>query len=77
MIYMTGDLPAMKQKITGFYQDEENHWVADLECGHAQHVRHSPPLTSRPWVLTPKGRRERIGLELECKKCDETQSASD
>ena len=61
----------MKQKIIGFHQDEEFHWVADLECGHTQHVRHDPPLTSRAWVTTPEGRRDRIGAELECRKCDE------
>jgi hypothetical protein len=61
----------VQRKIIGFHQDEEHHWVADLECGHTQHVRHNPPLTSRPWVTTPEGRRERIGLDLECKKCDE------
>jgi len=62
----------MKRKIIGFHQDEEFHWVADLECGHSQHVRHDPPLTSRPWVTTPEGRRDRIGAELECRKCDES-----
>lgn len=61
----------MKQKITGFHQDEESHWVADLACGHTQHVRHDPPLTSRPWVATIEGRRDRVGLELECRKCDD------
>ena len=60
----------MKQKIIGFHQDEEFHWVADLECGHTQHVRHDPPLTSRPWVTTSRGQRDRIGVELECRKCD-------
>ncbi|MCP9494848.1 MAG: DUF3565 domain-containing protein [Pyrinomonadaceae bacterium MAG19_C2-C3] len=38
----------MKSKILGFHQDEEQHWVADLECGHTQHVRHNPPLSVRP-----------------------------
>jgi hypothetical protein len=61
----------LKQKIVGFHQDEEQHWVADLECGHGQHVRHKPPLTNRPWVLTPEGRSTRLGEHLECKKCDE------
>src|SRR5690349_7654797 len=42
----------MKRKITGFDKDDENHWRAILECGHPQHVRHDPPLSSRPWVLT-------------------------
>ena len=61
----------MKRKIVGFHSDEERHWVADLECGHGQHVRHDPPLNSRPWVLTPEGRESRIGVELNCKQCDE------
>ncbi len=59
----------MKRKIVGFHQDDERHWVADLECGHGQHMRHDPPLNSRPWVLTPEGRESRIGVELDCKKC--------
>ena len=42
----------MKRRITGFHEDEEGHWVAELECGHAQHVRHDPPWQSRPWVTT-------------------------
>ena len=63
--------PGVKQKIIGFHQDEESHWVAELACGHNQHVRHDPPLTSRPWVTTSEGRRDRVGLELECLKCDD------
>jgi hypothetical protein len=62
----------LKRKIIGFHTDEERHWIADLECGHGQHVRHDPPLNSRPWVLTPVGRESRIGVELDCKKCDES-----
>ena len=60
----------MLRKITGFRTDEQGHWVAELECGHTQHVRHDPPWMSRPWVLTEQGRNERIGTELDCKKCD-------
>ena len=33
----------MQAQVTGFHQDEEVHWVAELECGHNQHVRHDPP----------------------------------
>jgi hypothetical protein len=62
----------MKQKITGFHQDEECHWVADLECGHKQHMRHDPPWMDRTWVLTPEGRETRINTELDCKRCDST-----
>jgi uncharacterized protein DUF3565 len=63
----------MKQKITGFEQDDEHHWRAILACGHRQHVRHDPPLTTRAWVLTEAGRTTRIGLELDCKRCDEEE----
>ena len=62
----------MKQKITGFDQDDELHWRAMLACGHYQHVRHNPPLSSREWTLTEAGRAEKIGADLECRKCDET-----
>lgn len=61
----------MRQKITGFHLDGEGHWVADLECGHRQHMRHDPPWMVRPWVLTEEGRRSRLGVELDCKRCDE------
>ncbi len=30
----------MQQAIVGFHLDDENHWVADLACGHMQHVCH-------------------------------------
>ncbi|MEO6291938.1 MAG: DUF3565 domain-containing protein [Burkholderiaceae bacterium] len=61
----------MQQPITCYFQDEEAHWVAKLACGHNQHVRHNPPLVSRPWVLTHAGRDEKIGMMLACKLCDE------
>jgi len=28
----------MKTKITGFHQDEYEHWVADLSCGHSRNL---------------------------------------
>lgn len=61
----------MKKSITAYHQDDEKHWVAELACGHFQHVRHNPPMVSRPWVLTKQGRDELLGHELECKKCDQ------
>ena len=61
----------MKHAITGFEKDDEGHWRAILECGHRQHVRHDPPLVERTWVLTQAGRDSRLGLELNCKRCDE------
>lgn len=69
------EVSVLKRKIVGFHEDEQRHWVADLECGHGQHVRHDPPLTDRPWVLSPEGRESRIGLELDCKRCEEPESA--
>ena len=60
----------MERKIVGFHQDDEQHWVAELECGHDQHVRHDPPWTQRPWVVTPTGRAGVVGQNLNCKKCD-------
>ena len=61
----------MKRKITGYEKDDEGHWRAALDCGHYQHVRHDPPLTTREWVLTREGRVSRLGFDLNCKRCDE------
>jgi hypothetical protein len=52
------------RKIVDFHLDEFFDWVADLECGHQQHVRHNPPWTNRHWVTTPQGRLEHIGRNL-------------
>ena len=65
------EVSVLRRKIVGFHKDEEGHWVAELECGHGQHVRHAPPLNSRPWVLSQEGRASRVGVELDCKKCEE------
>ena len=65
----------MQQAIVGFHLDKENHWVAELTCGHGQHVCHDPPWQNRPWVLTEQGRREKLGAMLECKKCESAQFA--
>ena len=62
-------LIAIDRRITGFHQDEESHWVADLACGHTQHVRHDPPWQSRPWVITPEGRHGFLGVVLRCLLC--------
>jgi hypothetical protein len=62
---------AVKQAITGFHQDDQGHWVAELACGHNQHVRHDPPWQVRPWVITAEGRRARLGEALNCVLCDE------
>ena len=58
-----------ERAIIGFHLDEENHWVADLECGHTRHVRHDPPWQNREWVTTLETRRLNIGKIFICKKC--------
>ena len=59
----------VQRRVVGFHQDVEGHWVADLECGHTQHVRHDPPWQVRPWVITDAGRTAHLGMELECGLC--------
>lgn len=59
----------IERRIVGFHLDDEGHWVAQLECGHNQHVRHTPPWVNRPWVTTPEGRAQMLGKTLTCKKC--------
>jgi hypothetical protein len=61
----------MQRAVVGFYQDDEGHWAARLECGHGLHMRHDPPWMVREWVLHEEARTERIGRLMECKKCDE------
>jgi Protein of unknown function (DUF3565) len=64
----------MQQKIIGFHQDELHDWVAQLACGHNQHVRHNPPWTNRPWVITLEGRAAVLARSdnntLVCRKCE-------
>jgi tellurite methyltransferase len=62
-------MPGVPRSIVGFTQDEEGSWVANLACGHRQHVRHNPPWQLRPWVLTEDGRNEHLGVQLDCVKC--------
>jgi hypothetical protein len=57
------------RRIVGYHTDDEGHWVAELECGHGQHVRHDPPWQQRPWVTTAQGRSEHVGMELHCVLC--------
>jgi len=66
----------VQKRIVGFHQDEERHWVAELECGHMQHVRHQPPWINRPWVVTTEGRARVLGSALECKTCDDAVRGS-
>jgi len=61
---------AIARRIVGYHLDELGDWVAELECGHGQHVRHDPPWQVRPWVVTEAGRASRLGVTLNCVICD-------
>ncbi|WP_446742798.1 DUF3565 domain-containing protein [Silvibacterium acidisoli] len=75
---MTSDTrPGKAQPIRGFHQDEQGDWVADLACGHGQHVRHRPPWEERPWVTTQAGRAQHIGRILYCVRCEEPPANQD
>ena len=60
----------MNRPIVDFDTDDEGVHVALLTCGHRQHVRHDPPFVDRAWVLTEIGRSQKIGLPLNCVRCD-------
>lgn len=62
--------PMAMRRIEGFERDEDGAWVARLDCGHPQHVRHDPPWQVRPWVQAPDGRADKIGFALDCPYCD-------
>lgn len=62
-------MAGIERAIVGFHQDEHDDWVADLACGHTQHVRHRPPWQERPWVITAEGRARHLGQTLACKRC--------
>lgn len=66
-----------QQPITGYHLDDAGHWVAQLACGHNQHVRHDPPLVRREWVQSVDGRNSMIGFKLCCRKCTEGAPADD
>lgn len=59
----------MKRKIVGFYRDALGDWVAELACGHTQHVRHDPPWQNRPWVHGRAERKRYLGQLLTCAHC--------
>jgi tellurite resistance-related uncharacterized protein len=59
--------------ITAFRCDEVGDWVAELSCGHGQHIRHRPPFQLRAWVLEIEGRRSHLGTMLDCPLCDRAE----
>jgi tellurite methyltransferase len=62
-------VPSIARSIIGFSLDAEGDWVAELSCGHRQHIRHKPPWQVRPWLLSEEGRREHLGATLVCVNC--------
>jgi Protein of unknown function (DUF3565) len=62
------------RRIVGYHLDEVGDWVAELECGHGQHVRHDPPWQVREWVTTEQGRASHLGTTLDCVRCVESPS---
>lgn len=60
---------APARAIVDFTRDDEGHWLAILECGHGQHLRHTPPWQNRPWVVSQAGREAHRGMRLACRKC--------
>jgi hypothetical protein len=63
--------------IVGFHCDEHGDWVAELACGHGQHMRHDPPWQSRPWTVTAAGRASRLGEKVHCRKCERGEPRAD
>ena len=47
--------------------------MAELDCGHRQHVRHRPPFQLRTWVLDADERAARLGTPLACSLCDRAE----
>jgi len=65
----TNPAPTCTTVITGFRQDPEGDWIAELACGHTQHMRHRPPWQNRAWVTTEAGRAAKVGAAIECPSC--------
>jgi hypothetical protein len=59
-----------ERRIVDFRQDLNQEWIAELECGHRQHVRHDPPWQVYPWVLLEEGRSAHIGTPFFCRRCE-------
>ena len=68
-----GGYDSMNRPIIGFHLDEDSDWLAELACGHGQHVRHDPPFSERSWVLTEASRDEKLGTPLDCVRCDRSE----
>jgi hypothetical protein len=60
----------MNRAIVGFHQDGVGDWVAELACGHSQHIRHRPPFELREWVLSEDERAAAVGTLRDCPLCN-------
>jgi hypothetical protein len=60
-----------------FEQDATGDWVAELSCGHRQHIRHRPPFEVRPWVLEAGSRDAKIGTGRDCPLCERSEPVDD
>jgi tellurite methyltransferase len=60
----------LRRPISSYRQDSSGDWIAELTCGHGQHVRHRPPFFERSWVTTVEGRTSMLGSPLDCVRCD-------
>ena len=63
----------MERSIVSFRADQEGEWVAELSCGHNQHVRHRPPFQDRHWVVDKADRDGRVGAPLDCPLCERAE----
>jgi tellurite methyltransferase len=67
----------MLREIVSYHLDQHSDWVAELGCGHGQHVRHRPPYQLREWVTQAEGRQARLGSPLDCPSCDRAELPGD
>jgi hypothetical protein len=68
--------PGIPRRIVGYHLDELGDWVAELECGHGQHVRHDPPWQVREWVTSDECRAAHLGTTLRCVRCVEEEGGA-
>lgn len=66
---MNAALIPIQRAIIGYRLDEYGDWIAELACGHTQHVRHNPPWVVRTWVTTEQGRQAHLWKMLSCREC--------
>lgn len=64
---------SITRPITGFQQDTAGDWIAELGCGHDQHVRHKPPFWVNTWIGTAEGRAAHLGQPLPCVQCERSE----